>query len=636
MIKRRDFLAASAAALTTPLAAPPAARAETAQTLRYVNYADIPSFDPHWVQAGVTRIHSLAVYDTLYGMGTDLTVRPQMVEGAVVEEDGRRWTLTLRPGLKFHDGEPVRAQDCAASVRRWGQRNEFGQALLAATDEVGAADDKTVVFRLKRPFPLLPDALGTPSGPMPFILPERFANTPNNGTAQLKHTDSIGSGPYRYKPDERVPGYRAVYERFADYQPRPSGEPDWLAGPKVVHFDRVEYTVIPDHGTMANALRAGEADWLSDPQFDLLPMLRADPALRVVSFGILGDLVFLRLNHRQPPFNNPAICRALLGAISQTDCMVVIAGTDPTLSRVGVGFYPPGTPMASTAGLDVLAGPRDFERARRDIRAAGYADERVVMMMVSQGILGDLVFLRLNHRQPPFNNPAICRALLGAVSQADCMAVVAGTDPTLSRVGVGFYPPGTPMASTAGLDVLTGPRDFERARRDLGAAGYAGERVVMMNYSPDPIPDACGPVIADVMTRIGLNVERQTVDVGTWYQRVSKDTPVDQGGWSCYCTDWLGTNSLNPAMHIFLRGNGSAQRPATPASPRLEGLRDAWLQAPDLATRQALAAEIQVQALSDVSAVPLGQEYPHTAYRASLEGVFPEMPHVFWNVRRRG
>jgi peptide/nickel transport system substrate-binding protein len=471
----------------------------------------------------VTAIHSLAIYDTLYGMGSDLTVRPQMVEGAVVEDDGRRWTLTLRAGLKFHDGEPVRAQDCAASVRRWGQRSDFGQALLAATDEVGAADDKTVVFRLKRPFPLLPEALGTPSGPMPFILPERFANTPNDGTAQLKHTDSIGSGPYRYKPDERVPGYRAAYERFADYQPRPGGEPDWLAGPKVVHFDRVEFTVIPDQSTIANALRAGEADWFSEPQFDLVSMLRADPALRVVS----------------------------------------------------------------------------------------------------EGTLGRMVFLRLNHRQPPFNNPAIGRALLGAISQADCMAAVAGTDPTLSHVGVGFYPLGSPMASKADLDVLARPRDFERARRDLGAAGYAGERVVMMNYSPDPIPDACGPVIADVMTRIGLNVERQTVDVGTWYQRVSKDTPVDQGGWSCYCTDWLGTNSLNPAMHIFFRGNGSPQRPSTPVSPRLEGLRDAWLQAPDLATRQALAAEIQVQALSDVSPVPLGQEFPHTAYRASLEGVFP-------------
>jgi peptide/nickel transport system substrate-binding protein len=303
-----------------------------------------------------------------------------------------------------------------------------------------------------------------------------------------------------------------------------------------VEFSGIVYPVIPDHGTMANALRAGEADWLSDPQFDLLPLLRADPALRVVSRGILGDLVFLRLNHRQPPFNNPAICRALLGAISQADCMTVVAGTDPTLSRVGVGFYPAGTPMASTAGLDVL----------------------------------------------------------------------------------------------------TGPRDFERARRDLGAAGYAGERVVMMNYSPNPIADACGPVIADVMTRIGLNVERQAVDLGVWFQRISRDSPVDQGGWSCYCAVWSGIASPNPATHIFLRGNGSAQRPFMPVSPRLEGLRDAWLQAPDLATRQALAAEIQVQALTDVTAVPLGQDFPHTAYRASLEGVFPAFPHVFLNVRRRG
>ena len=95
-------------------------------------------------------------------------------------EDGLQWTLTLRPGLRFHDGTPVLARDCVASIRRWWVNDAFGQALAAATDELAAADDKTIRFRLKRPFRLLPDALAHPTNTMAAIMPERLANTPAN------------------------------------------------------------------------------------------------------------------------------------------------------------------------------------------------------------------------------------------------------------------------------------------------------------------------------------------------------------------------------------------------------------------------------------------------------------------------
>src|ERR671938_356910 len=84
----------------------------------------------------------------------------------------------LRQGLKFHDGEPVRAQDCAASIRRWATRDAFGQALWAATDSCEAADDRTLRFRLKKPFPLLPDALAKVGTHFCAVMPERHANLP--------------------------------------------------------------------------------------------------------------------------------------------------------------------------------------------------------------------------------------------------------------------------------------------------------------------------------------------------------------------------------------------------------------------------------------------------------------------------
>src|SRR5207248_9853054 len=99
----------------------------------------------------------------------------QMVQGHEVEDDGLTWLLKLRDGLRFHDKEPVLARDVVASIRRFGPRIPFASALIAATDELSAADDRTVRFRLKRPFPHLPLALAGPGGTVPAIMPERLA-----------------------------------------------------------------------------------------------------------------------------------------------------------------------------------------------------------------------------------------------------------------------------------------------------------------------------------------------------------------------------------------------------------------------------------------------------------------------------
>src|SRR5690606_37816469 len=150
----------------------------------------------------VARFHANLAFDTLYGEDSQFNPHPQMVEGHVVENDGKLWRLRLRDGLEFHDGEPVLARDCSASIKRWATVDSFGQALMAATDELSAPSDKQIVFRLRRPFPLLPAALGKSSTFVPVIMPERLAT---RGVTQPIN-ESIGSGPYRYVHGERVPG----------------------------------------------------------------------------------------------------------------------------------------------------------------------------------------------------------------------------------------------------------------------------------------------------------------------------------------------------------------------------------------------------------------------------------------------
>ena len=159
-MKRRTLLRAGTASLAVGLARPATVRAAGARVLKFIPQADLAVLDPVWTTAYVTRHHGMMVFDTLYGTDAGFQPQPQMVAGATTGADGKEWNLTLRDGLKWHDGTPVLGRDCVASIQRWGKRDAFGQALMAATDELSAPDDKTIRFRLKQPFPLLPIALG--------------------------------------------------------------------------------------------------------------------------------------------------------------------------------------------------------------------------------------------------------------------------------------------------------------------------------------------------------------------------------------------------------------------------------------------------------------------------------------------
>ena len=256
-MERRLFLATGAAAL----AAPALSRAESATTLRFVPQSDLAVLDPIWTPAYVTRNYGFMVFDTLFGTDDQYKVSPQMAAGSATEDQGRTWSITLRDGLKFHDGMPVLARDCVASLLRWGKRDTFGQALFAATDELTAKDDKTLVFKLRKPFALLPDALGKAGSNMPAIMPERLAKT--DPFTQI--TEMVGSGPFKFLASERIAGARVTYEKFVGYVPRSDGTTSFTAGPKIAHFDRVVWNVMPDSATAAGALQNGEADWWENP-----------------------------------------------------------------------------------------------------------------------------------------------------------------------------------------------------------------------------------------------------------------------------------------------------------------------------------------------------------------------------------
>lgn len=521
MMRRRTLLGAGLAGL----ACPAAVRAEAATTLRFVPYADLALLDPA-VSAFVTRNHVLMVYDTLFAMDEAGVAQPQMLAGYATEPDGLTWTLTLRDGLRFHDGTPVLARDAAASIRRWWVNDAFGQALAAATAELSAPDDRTIRFRLRRRFRLLPDALAHPTNTMAAIMPERLAQTP----ASTRLAEIVGSGPFRYLPAERVPGARNAYARFAGYVPR-DGTPSFCAGPRVAHFDRVEWITTPDPATQVAALRAGEVDWVEQPLMDLVPSLRASRALRVETVETKGLIGFLRFNQLFPPFDNPAIRRAVLRAVNQREFMEAVVG--------GNG---------------------------------------------------------------PFN--------------AQC----------------GLFTPGTPLANDAGMEALSGKHDLADLKRELAAAGYKGETIVYLEPTDVPRINAIAEVGADMLRKLGMNVDVVATDWGTTVQRSVSRQPPDKGGWHMFAAFSGGYDMSTPGSHQLMRGNGDGAYNGWPDLPKLEALRDEWLFAEE-ADGRALARRMQEQALQDVPYLPLGSYDQPAAYRSDLTGVSKGLVQ-FTGVRR--
>ena len=530
-ITRRDFAVGMGTAIAVSgVAARARARARAAdkQTLRFILKSDLRVLDPIWTTTYATRNHGYMVFDTLFALDSQLKPHPQMIGDYSVSADGLTYRFTLRDGLGFHDGQPVRGADCIASLRRWMMRDTFGQILAKSIDEMRGVNDRSFTIRLKEPFPLLLDGLGKVSSLTPFMMPERVAKT--DPFKQI--TEAVGSGPFKFVKEEFQPGYKAVYVKNANYVPR-SEPPSWASGGKVVKVDRVEWVNAPEHSTAAAALADGELDWWEEVPPDLVPALAGNPDLTVTRNDPIGSMAMLRFNQLQPPFDNVKMRQAVMAVIDQSEFMGAIAG-DPKN----------WTPCAS------------------------------------------------------------------------------------------FFACGTPMASDAGSEALSGKRDFDKAKQLIAEAGYQGEKVVVL----DGVDQANFHVIAlvayDLLKKLGLNVELVSTDWSTLVARRASKKPADEGGWSVVPTSFAGIETIDPSANLPLAANGEAAWFGWPSDDKLETLRAEWMKTPDEAARRALAAKIQARAFEVVPYVPLGQWWPITAYRKSLKGVQIAPAEFMWNIEK--
>ena len=528
-MERRAFLTGLGAATLSSSSLPrPALALTSAKTLKFIPEGNLQNPDPIWSTTTVARNFGYMIWDTLYGWGKDLVPKPQMCEGHETTDNGLTWRFRLRARLKFHDGTPVRAADCVASIQRWMKRDGFAQRIEASLEELMVVDDRDFVFRLKKPFPLLAHGLGKPTANVCFIMPERIARTD-----PYKQIDEyIGSGPYVFNRSEWNPGALATFRRFDAYVSREE-PPDFVAGGKPTHFERIEWNIIADPATAAAAIRAGEEDWWQTPTFDLIPVLRKAPNVMVEVLDEFGIVGVMRFNMLHPPFDNVKLRRAILPAINQPDF----------------------------------------------INATG----------------GELEF---------------------------------------TRVGVGVFTPGSPLANTAGLETLTGPRNLALAKRLVAESGYNGEKIVFIAPTDYPVLNALSQVGADLFGKLGINVDFQGMDWGTMIRRRTNKDPIEKGGWSAFCTGWEGLNLVDPGAHYPIAGTGEQGWFGWFSSPKMEELRTAWFNTPDLSTQKKIAEQIQLDVWQEVPYVPLGQWLQPIAHGTAITGIVEAPFPLFWNVRK--
>jgi len=371
-LSRRAFLAGTAAAVAASSAAPSVHAQKRGGTLRFVPHADLKILDPIWTTAYITRNHGYMIFDTLFALDGNLKLQPQMVDKYSESKDHMKYSFTLRDGLTFHDGQPVTADDCVASLKRWGAKDAVGRLLMAATAKMAPVDKKTFVIELESPFGLVLDALGKPSASPSFIMPARLAATDPN--EQVKEV--IGSGPYRFAKDEWQPGNRVVYLRNPDYVPR-NENPSGAAGGKRVLVDRVEWRYIPDAATASAALEAGEVDYWENVPLDFAPRLEKNANVAVFVTDPRGSQGILRPNHLQPPFNNKKARQALLWMVDQAYYLQAVIG-NPKYYKVCPGiFMCGGMPYESATG----APPRpDVDKARQLLKEGGYDGRPITVL----------------------------------------------------------------------------------------------------------------------------------------------------------------------------------------------------------------------------------------------------------------
>lgn len=247
--------------------------------------------------------------------------------------------------------------------------------------------------------------------------------------------------------------------------------------------------------------------------------------------------------------------------------------------------------------------------------------------------LGNIGSFRMNHLHAPFNNPRVRRAVMTALSQRDYMTALVGNDENLWKTLGGFFTPGTPLYTEEGGEMMKAA-NMERGRQMLRESGYAGEPVICLVAQDQPITKAMGDVTADLLRRLGMNVDYVATDWGTVGQRRAMKNPPNQGGWSMFHTWHAGADAINPVLYNAVRANGDGAWFGWPDVPAVEAEVPNWLAASNLAEERAAIGRLNRAAVDNVVYAPTGFFLGYQAWRRNVSGIVKGPIPFAWGVSK--
>lgn len=495
-----------------------------AETLRMTNSL-MTNLDPYSTTSYATVDHGLAIYDTLFALDSEFRPQPQMVERWGVSDDRKAYTFELRDGLGFHDGTPVSAADCVASVRRWFD-TAGGAAVKQRAGDVSKLDDRRFTIVLKQPMEQLIEQLAVSTNYLLFVMREKDADrSPSEQVASR-----IGSGPFEFNEGLFRPGASYVYDRNEKYVPR--REPSsGLAGGKVVKLNRVIGQVIGDPQTASSAMRADEIGLVKYPPANLFSAYKSDSNVVLEDIHKSGDNYFVRMNCLQKPFDNVKARQAVLHLIDQEACLNILS-PDKEYTR----------PVTSLFGTNT-----------------------------------------------PYTNDA----------------------------NTGWYKKGA---------------DPAKAQQLLKEAGYAGEKVVILQPTDSPGLSNASLILAAMLRKAGIVTELAPSSWAALAERRKKKDPVSEGGWSIYPTNAVDFSFSDPLSTAWIIMGGEYY--GWLKNDEYEALRARWLDS-SLDERKVLARKMQEIWWDAVPSVFLGQVISPIARRKSLRDLvgFPALLPL-WNMQK--
>lgn len=344
-----------------------------AETLRYATVGEPPSLDQQVVTSDLATTIAHHMLEGLYTFDSSNSPVPLLAESDRLEDDGKTIIISLRKGVKFHNGQDMTSNDVLASLQRWGEHGSRGSLLLGEALSIEASGDYEVTIKLKEPFGPWKNLLAFLNGGA-AIYPASVLE--GAGKEPLAPENYIGTGPYKFK--EWKANRHVELVRFDDYV-SPNGEADGYGGKREAHFDNIKFIPVPDVGTRVSGLKAGDFDYAENIPGDLFADLDADESVTtILNGGPIFGLVFL--NSKEGPLKeNFALRRAVQTAINKVPAMQVAIGPEK-LWRANGSFMPEGNVWHTDSGADNFS-KGDAVEAKTLAEEAGYKGEPIKFMV---------------------------------------------------------------------------------------------------------------------------------------------------------------------------------------------------------------------------------------------------------------